>query len=129
MRTYFTKKDFFLIPEFFFIAMMILYWIDQRNGKFFIIPIVIISVIAYLIVSKKKALGISLGCIFLFFAIFFTFAFLSDFYKIEVMDLRAKKFIIYGSLFSVSNFLMALLFIVKYVNIPYKIKQPSIIAN
>lgn len=129
MRRYFTKKNLFLIPEFFFIAMMILYWIDQRNRIFAIIPIVIISVIVYLIFSKKKALGISLGCIFLFFALFFTLAFLSDFHKIEVIDLRAKKFIIYGSLFSASNFLMATLLLMKYVNISYKIKHPSIIEN
>lgn len=116
------------VPEFYFLIITLLYWIDISN---FFNPIAIVSsiLLIYIIFKQNKIVALVYGTLILLLTSYLLLAFLSDLGKITTLDSKANKFIIYGSVLLIANFIMGFLMIYKNSTNHSVKKQEKIIVK
>ncbi len=104
------KQLQYKLHKFYFLLLTLLYW---KDNAILLNPIAIVSTVwlIYILSKQKKELSLVHGITILALTIYLLLAFLSDFYKITTFDKKAIKFVNYGSLLVVLNFVMSILLI------------------
>ncbi|WP_323789464.1 hypothetical protein [Psychroserpens sp.] len=98
------------IPYLYFIAV-ILYWFTDvnKNSGATAYPILLFGIpFLWQLIKPSKKLNFSLGITFVCISSYLILAYLSDLFNIVTLSATTKQFIIYGGLFVVANFVMAL---------------------
>lgn len=98
------------IPYLYFIAI-IAYWftIANRNVGISAFPILLFGIpFVWQIVKPSRKLNFTLGITFVCLSSYLILAYLSDLFNIINLSATTKQFIVYGGLFVVANFVMAL---------------------
>lgn len=98
------------IPYFYFIAV-VAYWFTDVNRTVGVaaFPILLFGLpLLWQILKPNKKLNFTLGITFVCLSSYLILAYLSDFFHITTMTNRAKEFIIFGGLFVIANFVMAM---------------------
>jgi len=108
MRTLNTYAKY--IPYVYFLAVII-YWFGNMNSRSGIsaYPILLLSIpFIWQILKPNKQLNFSLGIVFVCLSSYLIMAYLSDVFDIVDLSASTQQFLIYGGLFVVANFVMAL---------------------
>ncbi|MEY8847518.1 hypothetical protein AB9K26_01785 [Psychroserpens sp. XS_ASV72] len=98
------------IPYLYFIAI-IAYWftIVNRNVGISAFPILLFGIpFVWQIVKPSRKLNFTLGITFVCLSSYLILAYISDMLNIINLSTTTKQFIVYGGLFVVANFVMAL---------------------
>ncbi|WP_084205889.1 hypothetical protein [Psychroserpens mesophilus] len=98
------------VPYLYFIAV-ISYWFTEvnRNSGITAYPILLFGIpFIWQLVKPSKRLNFSLGITFVCISSYLILAYVSDLLNIITLSTTTKQFIIYGGLFVVANFVMAL---------------------
>lgn len=98
------------IPYFYFIAV-IGYWFTavNRTEGITAFPILLFGIpFLWQIIKPNKKLNFSLGITFVCLSSYLILAYLSDFLNITSIADNARGFVIFGGLFVIANFVMAL---------------------
>lgn len=106
----FINKYYKFIPYLYYIAV-IGYWFTDvnRSEGLTAYPILLIGIpFIWQLIKPNKQLNFSLGIIFVCLSSYLILAYLSDLFNIINLSASTKAFIIYGGLFVICNFLMAL---------------------
>ncbi|SFZ92705.1 hypothetical protein SAMN05428642_102904 [Flaviramulus basaltis] len=99
-----------LIPYLYFIAI-IAYWFTDinRNNGITAYPILLFAIpFLWQLIKPNKKLNLTLGITFVCLSSYLILAYLSDLYNLTSFTEKTQKFIIYGGLFVLGNFIMAL---------------------
>jgi len=99
----------------YFLGITILYWLDTVVFN----PIVILSfvILIYQFITKNTKVGIYYAIVIFLVTFYLSFAFLSDFHKISIFDNNAMRFVFYGTLLLLSNYIISILMLLKFVKI------------
>jgi hypothetical protein len=81
-----------------------------------LIPMLISTGFIGLMFFQRKHLNLLIGILMFFWSILILFAYLSDASKLDSADLQASRFLIFGGLICVLNFLMSYLIVKKSIN-------------
>ena len=98
------------IPYFYFLAV-VGYWFTDVNKTDGVttFPILLFGIpFLWQIIKPNKKLNFTLGITFVCVSSYLIIVYLSDFFNITSITNQAKEFIVYGGLFVISNFIMAL---------------------
>lgn len=98
------------IPYLYFIAVIV-YWFTNvnRNSGVTAYPILLFGIpFIWQLIKPSKKLNFSLGITFVCISSYLILAYLSDLFNIVNLPSTTKQFIIFGGLFVVANFVMAL---------------------
>ena len=110
------KKLKTYLPEIYFIAAILFYWISTANVvNWFAIGF--LALIGVLIFTKNKILGIAFGVFFIFINLYMVLAMVSELSEFPEFNTDAQKLFFVGSLFIGLNLLFSSLLIIKYFNL------------
>ena len=98
------------IPYLYFIVIIIYWFTDvNRNGGINAYPILLFGIpFIWQLFRPSKKLNFTLGIIFVCLSSYLILAYLSDLFNIISFSDSAKRFIIMGGLFVLTNFIMSL---------------------
>jgi hypothetical protein len=98
------------IPYLYFITVIVFWFTDvNKNSGVHAYPILLLGIpFLWQLVKPSKQLNFTLGITFVCISSYLILAYLSDFFNIVNLPETTKQFIIYGGLFVVANFVMAL---------------------
>jgi len=98
------------VPYFYFIAVVAYWFTDvNRSEGIAAFPILLFGIpFLWQIIRPNRTLNFTLGITFVCLSSYLILAYLSDFLHITSITNNAKDFIIYGGLFVLANFVMAM---------------------
>ena len=88
----------------------------NSNGWTGLIPMAMATGFVGLMFFQRKSVNLLTGVLMFFWSILILFAYLSDASKLGGTNLEAWRFLIFGGLISVLNFLMSFLIVKKSIN-------------
>ena len=98
------------IPYFYFISVIIYWFTDiNKNAGFSAYPILLFGIpFLWQLIKPSRKLNFSLGIVFVCLSSYLILAYLSDLLNIIEWSETSKRFLFYGGLLVVSNFVMSL---------------------
>jgi len=106
------------VPYLYFLVV-IAYWFTDvnRSAGITAYPILLFGIpFLWQLIKPNKKLNFSLGIIFVCLSSYMILAYLSDLFNIVNLSAQVKQFILFGGLFIVGNFIMALWMIRNSIN-------------
>ena len=101
------KQKACFIPYLYFISIII-YWftdINQNNGSASYLILTLGLPFLWQIIRPNKTLNLTLGVVFICLSSYLILAFLSDIIRMSSLN---NKYLFYGSLFVIANFIMSM---------------------
>ena len=98
------------IPYFYFISVVIYWFTDvNRSEGIAAYPILLFGIpFLWQLIRPNKKLNFTLGITFVCLSSYLILAYLSDMFNIIEVSKQAKQYVMYGGIFVIANFVMAL---------------------